>query len=123
MDDEPVVASFCRVVLRGTGIAVDTAMSGLEAIALLKIIRYDLLVADVRMPLMDGMALYQVLCKEHQYLKQRTGFISGDMLDEATNVFLTQCGCPFLPKPFTPVEFIKLIDTLISKDCIALRPY
>lgn len=55
-DYAEALAPFAEV-LRLEGAIVDTASSGKEALALLKAQRYDLLVADLGMPEMDGFAL------------------------------------------------------------------
>ena len=44
---------------------IDTATSGTEALALMRLNHYDAVLSDVRMPDMDGLALLKRVSKEH----------------------------------------------------------
>src|SRR5690348_6489697 len=44
---------------------IDTATSGIEALALMRLNHYDAVLSDVRMPEMDGLALLKQVSKEH----------------------------------------------------------
>jgi CheY-like chemotaxis protein len=57
VDDDPDMVDTCARILRGSGHDCLTATSGLEALALLPSHRPDLILADLRMPEMDGLAL------------------------------------------------------------------
>jgi len=59
VDDEPNILSALRRVLRGPGYRVLTAGSGAEALALLAQQPVDLLISDMRMPVMDGAQLLE----------------------------------------------------------------
>jgi CheY-like chemotaxis protein len=54
VEDNPVGALLAATLLKREGCAVETAASGLEAVAALKRARYDLVFMDMRMPGMDG---------------------------------------------------------------------
>ncbi len=54
VDDEPAILSALRRLFRGAGYEILTAESGAEALALLDLHPVDLVVSDMRMPLMNG---------------------------------------------------------------------
>lgn len=55
-EDNPVNALLAKTLLRREGCAVETAASGDEAVASMARSRYDLVLMDMRMPGMDGLA-------------------------------------------------------------------
>jgi CheY-like chemotaxis protein len=71
---------------------------------------FDLLVADLKMSGLSGMDLYQTLRKKRPDMADRTVFITGDTMTEETNEFLASSGRPYLAKPFTPMEFLEIIE-------------
>jgi CheY-like chemotaxis protein len=54
VDDDTSIRSFVELALDGEGYAVTTAMNGAQALDLTKTIRPDLILLDMRMPVMDG---------------------------------------------------------------------
>ena len=55
-EDNPVSALLAKTLLRREGCSVETAASGDEAVASMARARYDLVLMDMRMPGMDGLA-------------------------------------------------------------------
>lgn len=55
-EDNPVNALLAKTLLRREGCSVETAASGEEAVASMARSRYDLVLMDMRMPGMDGLA-------------------------------------------------------------------
>lgn len=64
VDDDPAVASVLEVLLRQAGMASRVARTGLEALAMLDKQPFDAVLADVRMPGMDGMTLLRRILVE-----------------------------------------------------------
>jgi len=61
VDDEPLIISALGRWLRGRGFEVLIAGNGQEALAILARERVDLVVSDVRMPVLDGPGLLRAL--------------------------------------------------------------
>ena len=59
-DDEYVLGSI-KILLNKEGYEVDTALDGLEALSLYRKDSYDLVIADLKMPKMDGFELLKQL--------------------------------------------------------------
>jgi DNA-binding response OmpR family regulator len=54
VDDDDTIRALVGTVLRRRGLRVDAARNGVEALALIKVSRYSLVVLDLMMPLMSG---------------------------------------------------------------------
>jgi two-component system chemotaxis sensor kinase CheA len=57
VDDAITVREMMRAILQDAGFEVDTAMDGAEALDRLREGAYDLVLSDIQMPRMDGLAL------------------------------------------------------------------
>lgn len=111
VEDEPVISRVCSQVLRGEGFEVDIAINGNIAESVLEKGEYDLILIDIRTPVMNGKQLYQSINDKHPDLTDRVIFTTGDLLGGDTKIFLEQSGRLFLPKPFTPDE----LKTIVGK--------
>jgi response regulator RpfG family c-di-GMP phosphodiesterase len=63
VDDEPNILAALRRLLRGSGYRVLSANSGAEALALMERESVDLVISDMRMPMMDGAQLLEQVCR------------------------------------------------------------
>ncbi|MGB7954225.1 MAG: response regulator, partial [Candidatus Nitrosopolaris sp.] len=63
VDDETDVCLTLKVVLEGNGFKVDTFVDPILALENFKSSRYDLLVLDIKMPVMNGFQLYAQMKK------------------------------------------------------------
>jgi response regulator RpfG family c-di-GMP phosphodiesterase len=64
VDDEPGILSALKRALRAPDIAVITATSGAQALEFMAELPVDLLISDMRMPIMDGAQLLARTCRE-----------------------------------------------------------
>jgi signal transduction histidine kinase/CheY-like chemotaxis protein len=62
--------------------------------------QWELIISDLRMPVMDGMELYRTAVQAQPSLKKRFMFITGDTYDYQIKEFLETTGAAFLRKPF-----------------------
>lgn len=65
VDDEEEITRTLRVHLELRGFEVETAGSGAAALALLDGRRFDIVLLDIRMPAMDGVALLAKIKESH----------------------------------------------------------
>jgi CheY-like chemotaxis protein len=114
VDDEPAIRNILARILSNRGLQTQTVSSGKAALAMLHEKGYDLLVADLKMSGLSGMDLYETLKKKRPDMADRTVFITGDTMTEETNDFLASSGRPYLAKPFTPMEFLEIIETALE---------
>jgi len=114
IDDEPSLVRGLTRLLHRDGYSVDTAPNGQHALAQLQTQRYDLILCDLQMPVLDGPALYTLLAQQAPALCQRVIFLTGDTLGAASTAFLAQCGQPCLYKPCTVAEVRGLIQQVLD---------
>ncbi len=109
VEDEPAVCEVCIRVLTGEGFKVGIAANGELAEAKLQESRYDLLLIDIRTPVMNGKELYQWINEKYPELVSRVIFTTGDIAEVHTQHFLKLVQRPYLPKPFTPDELRTIV--------------
>ena len=109
VDDEPEVAELLAEILRSAGLDTTLVHSGQEAMQWLEEHSCDLVLSDIRMPDMDGPALWRALKEQHPGLASRMAFITGDTLSASIAPFLEETGLPWLEKPFTPEQLLALV--------------
>jgi len=106
VDDEDNLRRLLRITLRSAGFEVLEAANGFDALELSENHRIDLLVTDVVMGAMDGLALAHSLVDRQPELP--VVYISGFPLDfEAERRRLPRCA--FVPKPFPPKVLLNIV--------------
>lgn len=109
VDDEPHILHYMRATLESWGHTVAEATDGEEARDRMVRDRFDLVVADLRMPRLGGRELYERLAREEPSLAQRVVFATGDTVRGDTLAFLKSVGRPYLHKPFSLSELRALL--------------
>jgi CheY-like chemotaxis protein len=75
---------------------------------------YDVVLCDLRMPGLDGPALYDWMAEHRPHLCARTAFITADTLSASSHRFLARAGRPALEKPLVPTELRQLLVQLLA---------
>jgi DNA-binding response OmpR family regulator len=109
VEDEASIRQVCQRALTGQGYQVDFAQNGVAAESMLMKADYDLLLVDIKTPVMDGKQLYRYIEKRYPQLADRVIFTTGDVIGDDTRSFLERTGRPFLLKPFSPDELRALV--------------
>ena len=116
-EDEAVVRMVLQEMLRGNlGCQVDLAPNGAEALALAEESEYDLVISDIRMPVMAGTEFYLLLKERRPRLAQRFTFITGHPGESALRSEIAQWNVPVLAKPFTLTRLIEVCRPLLDCD-------
>jgi two-component system NtrC family sensor kinase len=98
-EDEPMVLDLLARVLEDEGARVVSARDGEEAWSRLEEADFDLVVADLRMPGLDGQALYERVVSERPEMVRRFVFATGDLVRQESVRFLEGLANPVLAKP------------------------
>jgi two-component system NtrC family sensor kinase len=114
VDDEPEIAELARDFLESAGYDVAVAESGAVALEILAEARFDAVISDLRMPGMDGAALWRELQARAPALAARMLFVTGDTLSPGADSFLAQTGCPTLDKPFSKADLLAKVRALLA---------
>jgi two-component system NtrC family sensor kinase len=114
VDDEPEVAELLAEMLTAQGLRCQIAPDGAKAQALLESRDFDVILCDLRMPMMDGRTLLGWLGSHRPALRNRLAFITGDTLGPGAGADLLELGRPILEKPFTSADVRALVASLIA---------
>ena len=79
VDDEDAIRLPLARFLAGRGATTIEAADGIEALKALDTHQVDIILADLRMPRMDGVKLYGELLNRNPDLAERTIFLTGDL--------------------------------------------
>lgn len=112
VEDEPDLLETCVRLLRQGGHSCLTAPSAREAITLIDTRRPNLVVTDLRLPTVDGLAVARHARRASPPIPVivTTGYISPEARREAYQAGATI----FLPKPFTAAEFMEAVNRALG---------
>jgi two-component system, NtrC family, response regulator GlrR len=111
VDDDQDILKLISMRLNAAGYDTVAASNGEEALTAISLKRPDLIVSDLRMPAMDGMALLDAVHKSHPTLPMIILTAHGSIPDA---VHATQHGAySFLTKPFDSQELLQLVASAL----------
>ena len=93
VDDEPSIRLTLETGLSLKGFRTSAAINGREAVSLIKNEKFDLVICDLKMPRVDGMAFYRMLSAAAPGLSKRVIFVTGDVAGTDRAGFLGENGC------------------------------
>lgn len=114
IDDEPGMQQALQRLLRRSGHVIVTAANGYEGLAALEKQTFDIILCDMRMPVLDGPGFYRELERRSPHLLSRIVFLTGDVLSQGSETFFTRVGCPHLSKPFKISEVRQVIQQILA---------
>jgi PAS domain S-box-containing protein len=122
VDDEPDARELVTAMLMGRGAEVVSVESAVEALAEMERGRFDVLVSDIGMPLMDGYALIE---KVRQLPPERGGRIPAAALTAYAGVedrlrVLSSGYQMHIPKPVEPAELTTVVASLAERYIVPL---
>ncbi len=112
VDDEAEIRETLAEILTGARHRVVTASSGREALERMAAEHYDVILTDIRMPDLDGRALYREIERRWPGQSGRVVFVTGDTLASALREFVSESGRPVIEKPFLPSEVRRVVAEL-----------
>ena len=114
VEDETALANAVTDALSDAGYSVQRAADGEEALAVVTAKPFDLVVCDLKMPKMDGMAFYRELAEKMPALASRIVFVTGDVAGTEAEQFLDESGCQWLAKPFRLADLLRAVREVLA---------
>lgn len=112
VEDEPEIRQLlCRVLSRD-GHVVDTAADGGEAQGMIQKKCYELIIIDLRLPIVNGKQLFQHIYRQYPELTKKVILTAEETLTEGP--FLAETACPVLEKPFTLGELKAIVKNSLA---------
>jgi CheY-like chemotaxis protein len=115
VDDEDNLRDVLVEVLKRDGHDVDSAADGTEGLRLAEERRYDLVVTDLRMPGIEGPALFHALRQRYPDNPPRVIFMSANTGIEEYARFLAEAGEPALEKPFNLADMRQVVLQVLTQ--------
>jgi len=115
VDDDLSNLSLLTTLLEKNGYAAVSAFNGEEALQKLRSEKFDLIITDILMPVMDGFKLAQT-CKEDDRLKHIPIIIcTGTYIDEKDETLALKFGAEaYLKKPYDGKTLIQTLQTVLD---------
>lgn len=114
VEDERALALAVSEALTDAGLKVDHAGDGEEALARVRHNTYDLVICDLKMPKVDGIALYRAIASATPALARRVIFVTGDVAGADAERFLEESGCRWLAKPFRLGDLLRNVREALA---------
>jgi two-component system NtrC family sensor kinase len=114
IEDEAALRAVFVEVLALQGHRTVAAATGRAAIELLARESYDVVILDLRLPDVDGKAVWEWITRHRPQLADRVVFMTGDTLSPGSHRFLEMAGRPILPKPVAMEELNRMVDTVLE---------
>lgn len=121
VDDEPSIANLFKLILENyiRGVAVDKAANGVEALAKFNAVRYDVIVMDLHMPVMDGQTAFleiENMCRMNHWTMPSvifcTGYAPRDVVKRAISEGERHT---LLNKPVRSEVLVKAVQTRLER--------
>ena len=113
VDDEQIVCKSCMKILGRDGHNVQTTLSGRDALRKVEEDKYDVLIADWKMPEVDGMEVLRIVKKNHPdiILIMITGYPSVESAVQAMRLGVAN----YVPKPINPAVLSQTLKKALSE--------
>jgi two-component system, chemotaxis family, chemotaxis protein CheY len=113
-EDDQTAAAICARALANAGYVTSVACDGQAALQMLREGTFDLVVTDMAMPTMDGLALVRAMRADSRLTRLPVLFLTSFSEEEMrTRGF--RAGCDgYLVKPVRPLELVQCVSELLS---------
>ncbi len=108
VDDDPAIVEFVSEALRDEGYGVVTAPNGVAALVAVRQYQPQVVVLDMRMPVMDGWAFLNLYCQQAEALAPVIAISA-----HANQSPAMLCASDFLAKPFDVDVLLNLVSKYV----------
>jgi two-component system NtrC family sensor kinase len=114
VEDELALGEAVAAALADEGFRPDRAADGEEALARLRERHYDVIICDLKMPKIDGMAFFREVSSALPHVARRLIFVTGDVAGTEAERFLEESGCRWIPKPFRLRDVVRAAREILN---------
>lgn len=115
VDDEEVIREVISTALEKIGHRVDSSKNGSLALEKIENKKYDLILTDIKMPAVDGKALYECIKEKHPHLSDKVLFMSGDIMGLPRDQFFSEQEGRIIKKPFSISQLQQKVTELLHR--------
>lgn len=114
LDDETDILLLMKGLFEAEGFTVHTSETGEDALRILNEHRVDIILADLKLPVMDGFQFFNCVRKIPSYVSTPflfvTAFNDKSAIDQANEIGASG----YITKPFDIDELVQTIHTLLN---------
>jgi two-component system NtrC family sensor kinase len=114
IEDEQALGEAVAAALGDEGFRVDRAGDGEAGLARLRERDYDVIICDLKMPRMDGIAFFDEVTRTLPQIAGRVVFMTGDVAGTEAGSFLESSGCRWIPKPFRLRDLVRVAREVLG---------
>ena len=122
VEDHPFNQEVTLGVLQRAGLSVDLAANGQEALEMARICRYDLVLMDLQMPVMDGFAATRALRDMPAYRSTPVLALTANALGETRAACLAAGMDGYIAKPVSPHRLYEALARWLPHASLPQRP-
>ncbi|MCK4502604.1 MAG: response regulator [Desulfuromonadales bacterium] len=117
VDDSSTMRQYIVFALqRFSGLKIDQAADGVAALKQLATRKYDLLLTDVNMPMMNGLKLVDLIRNDHTYEKLPIVVITTEGSDMTRERAIVSGANEYLTKPLQTTRLIEVVRRLLDPE-------
>jgi CheY-like chemotaxis protein len=120
VDDNAYNRKVIREFTQPALIQLDDVESGYEAIEMIDIKKYDLVVMDIRMPHMDGMQTLAKIKEEYPDFDTPVVALTGDIMNGVEEKLMSLGFSGFLAKPVSLTKFLSTVKVFIPDKIVEI---
>jgi len=120
VDDNPFNRKVIEAFLEPTLIRIDDVESGFEALEMIDIKEYDLVLMDLRMPKMDGIETLEKIREEYPDFDTPVVVLTADIMNDVKEKLLGSGFTAFLAKPVSSGELLGIVQEYIPEKIIPI---
>lgn len=121
VDDTPFNLKVIETFLEPTLIHIDSVESGFEALEMIDIKEYDIILMDLRMPKMDGAETLDKIKEEYPDYDTPVILLTADIMNGIEDKMLARGFSDFLSKPINSVRLFETIQKYIPDKIISIE--
>ncbi|MGC2424607.1 MAG: response regulator [Nitrospirota bacterium] len=115
VEDSPTMRKLVVFALkRIQGAKIVEVSDGIEALKELAVEKFNLIITDINMPVMDGLKLVSMIRENDQHKEIPIIIITSDVSEEHRKVGLALGANAYLTKPIQTAELLKLVSQFIK---------
>lgn len=114
-EDDPTASAICARALTNAGFDTSVAIDGRVALDMLRQGSFDLVVTDMIMPMMDGLALVRAMRADARLTRLPVLFLTS-VTEQDMRFKGYRAGCDaYLVKPIRPLELVDRVSSLLER--------
>jgi two-component system chemotaxis response regulator CheY len=115
VDDSASIRQAIKIALSSEGYAVTEAVDGADGLAKANAGAFDLIVTDLNMPVMDGLAMIRELRKYPAHAGVPILFLTTESDAEIKQQAKAAGATGWLTKPFDPEQLVRIVKKVLAK--------